>query len=87
MKKTRLVVFIGGICIGLSIVASWFYSGFDPALAASKDKPIELKFAHHNPPNGRTTVKFLDAWMRMAEKATNGKVKIVSYPAQSLARC
>ncbi|MBW1804635.1 MAG: hypothetical protein JRJ85_28400 [Deltaproteobacteria bacterium] len=86
MKITRLVALMAGICFGLSIAVSFFGSGFTPALAASKSKPIELKFAHHNPPKGRTTVKFLDAWMRMAEKATNGKVKIISYPAQSLAK-
>jgi TRAP-type C4-dicarboxylate transport system substrate-binding protein len=47
---------------------------------------IELKFAHQNPPKGRTTVKFLDPWMKKVEAATKGQVKIVSYPAQSLAK-
>ena len=47
---------------------------------------IELKFAHQNPPKGHTTVKFLNPWMKKVEAATNGRVKIVSYPAQSLAK-
>jgi TRAP-type C4-dicarboxylate transport system substrate-binding protein len=47
-------------------------------------EPISLKFAHQNPPKGRTTVKLIDAYIKQIEDVTKGKVKIVSYPAQSL---
>jgi len=47
---------------------------------------IELKFAHQNPPKGHTTVKFLDPWMKQVEEATKGRIKIISYPAQTLAK-
>lgn len=53
---------------------------------AAAQEPIKLKFAHHNPPQGRTTVKFLTPWEKSVEEATNGKVEIVQYPAQSLAK-
>jgi TRAP-type C4-dicarboxylate transport system substrate-binding protein len=52
----------------------------------SAARPIELKFAHQNPPAGRTTVKFLDPWMKKVEEVTKGRVKIISYPAQSLCK-
>ena len=55
-------------------------------LPTSPTKTIELKFAHQNPPTGRTTVKFLDAWAKKAEEATNGRIKITMYPAQSLCK-
>lgn len=47
---------------------------------------IELRFSHHNPPQGRTTVKFLNVWAQKAEQATKGKIKITMYPAESLAK-
>ncbi|MBW1800812.1 MAG: TRAP transporter substrate-binding protein [Deltaproteobacteria bacterium] len=49
-------------------------------------KPIVLKCAHQNPPKGSTTVRLIDPFMKKIEEATKGKVKIVSYPAQSLAK-
>ena len=46
---------------------------------------VELKFSHHNPPQGWTTVQFLNPWAKQVEAATSGKVKITMYPAQSIA--
>ena len=79
VKRGCMAVFLM-LCFTLSLLAS--STGF----AASPAKPITLKFAHHNPPNGRTTVRMIDPYMRKIEKATKGRVKIVSYPAQSLAK-
>ena len=78
-RKEFLTVFIGLFFL-LSLTALTFSPV--PASAA----PITLKFAHQNPPKGRTTVKVLDAFIKQMEAATRGKVKIVSYPAQSLIR-
>jgi TRAP-type C4-dicarboxylate transport system substrate-binding protein len=48
------------------------------------EKVIELKLGHHNPPNGRTTVKYIDVWAKKVEEATKGKVKITTFPAEAL---
>lgn len=53
--------------------------------APTPAKPIELRLSHHNPPTGRTTVKSIDPWAKAVEEATKGRVKIIMYPAQSLA--
>ncbi|OGP65154.1 MAG: hypothetical protein A2169_09115 [Deltaproteobacteria bacterium RBG_13_47_9] len=54
------------------------------SVAPSPAKVIELKFGHQNPPKGRTTEKFLNAWAKKVEEATKGRVKITMYPAESL---
>jgi TRAP-type transport system periplasmic protein len=69
--------------IMLSVVSLIFLL---PTTVAAGNDVIELKFAHQNPPRGRTTVKFLDPWMKKVEEATKGRVKITSYPAQSLCK-
>lgn len=51
----------------------------------AKEKVIELKFAHQNPPMATTTKQFLDPYMAQIENVTNNRVKVISYPAQSLA--
>ncbi len=53
--------------------------------AAAGAPAVELKFSHQNPPQGWTTVQFLNPWAKQVETVTNGKVKILMYPAQSLA--
>jgi TRAP-type C4-dicarboxylate transport system substrate-binding protein len=55
-----------------------------PSTTPAPAKVIELKLGHHNPPTGRTTVKYIDAWAKKVEAATNGQVKITSYPAEAL---
>jgi len=57
-----------------------------PPATQVQQNVIELRFSHHNPPQGRTTVKFLNAWAKKAEDATKGKIKITMYPAESLAK-
>lgn len=47
-------------------------------------KPIVLRFAHHNPPTGRTTVEYLTPFARNIEKVTNNRVKIEEYPSETL---
>ncbi len=55
------------------------------APTAAAGKVIELRFAHQNPPQGRTTVKYLNVYAQQIEQATKGRVKITMYPAESLA--
>jgi TRAP-type C4-dicarboxylate transport system substrate-binding protein len=57
-----------------------------PTPSPAPQKVIELRFAHHNPPTGRTTVKYLNPWAKQVEDATKGAVKITMYPAESLAK-
>lgn len=57
-----------------------------PTPSPAPQKVIELRFSHHNPPTGRTTVKFLDPWAKQVENATKGAVKITMYPSESLAK-
>lgn len=52
---------------------------------AQTTKPIELRFAHHDPPGGpggRSTA----AWAKKVEEVTKGRVKIVMYPASALVK-
>jgi TRAP-type C4-dicarboxylate transport system substrate-binding protein len=79
VKRGFIAVFLV-LCFGVSFLAASL------AFAASPAEPITLKFAHHNPPKGRTTVKLLDVYMEKIQAATKGKIKIVSYPAESLAK-
>jgi TRAP-type transport system periplasmic protein len=57
-----------------------------PSITPAQSGIIELRFSHHNPPQGRTTVKFLNVWAKKAEDAAKGKIKITMYPAESLAK-
>ncbi|MFC1861444.1 TRAP transporter substrate-binding protein [Chloroflexota bacterium] len=57
-----------------------------PAPTPKSEKPIEIRFAHHNPPAGRTTVEYLTPWAKKIEEATKGRVKVTEYPAQSLCK-
>ena len=49
-------------------------------------KPVELSFAYHVPPVSGASRHVLIPWAEKVEKATNGRVKIVHYPAQSLCK-
>lgn len=83
MEKTKSQALIVRICLGVCLAVVLAVPS--TPLAASKDAPIELRFAHHNPPAGRTTVKFVDPWVKRVQEATHGRVRITTYPAQSLA--
>jgi TRAP-type C4-dicarboxylate transport system substrate-binding protein len=55
------------------------------SVTTSPSQVIEMRFSHHNPPQGWTTTQFLNPWAKKVEAATNGAVKITMYPAQSIA--
>ena len=81
MKRKELLAVFIGLCFVLSILAL----PLTPVTAsASSGKVITLKFAHQNPPKGRTTKKIIDAFIDQVRDVTKGKLKIVVYPAQSL---
>ena len=69
MKKTAMIL---GAALSLALAA--------PALAQS---PIVIKFSHvvaPNTPKGKGSLKFQE----LAEKYTNGKVKVEVYPNSQL---
>lgn len=53
-------------------------------VSASSEKPIVLKFAHQNPPKGRTTVQIIDNYINRVTEATKGRIKFEVYPSESL---
>ncbi len=57
-----------------------------PAPAPAAKGPIELKFAHHVPEKANTNTKYLAAWAKQVEEATNNQVKITVYPGQTLVK-
>jgi len=54
--------------------------------AAAPAKPIELSFSHHETTSSYFRNHGLVPWMKRIEEATKGRVKIVEYPAQTLAK-
>ncbi|MFH1489443.1 MAG: TRAP transporter substrate-binding protein [Pseudomonadota bacterium] len=84
MKCNDRLTIIGAVCLIVFMV-----SGFTPWVPESlgaQSGPIMLKFAHQNPPKGRTTENFMTPWAKSVEDATHGKVKITQYPAESLVK-
>lgn len=47
-------------------------------------KPIELKLAHFWPATHTAEKDIAQGWIKAVEKATNGRVKITSYPSETL---
>lgn len=78
MKKKRLLRRLGGICLALVLVTTFFVS--------ADAKPIELKFAHYSSPGHPMLEGIAKPWAKMIEEKTNGKVKITIYPAQTLCK-
>ena len=81
MKIKRSITTIIALCFLFSLTALTFCSA---TASASSGKPITLKFAHQNPPKGRTTIKLIDAYINKLKEVTGGRLDIVVYPAQSL---
>jgi TRAP-type transport system periplasmic protein len=54
--------------------------------SAAGGKAIELKFAYHAATTADITSMGLEPWAREVEKATGNRVKLTSYPQQTLAK-
>lgn len=56
-----------------------------PAPTPAPTKVIELKMAWHTPPIGSLGTS-CESWAKKVEEATNGRVKITTYPSQTLVK-
>lgn len=55
-----------------------------PTPAPAPVKPVEFRFAHHNPSVGWFEDNVLQPWIKKVDEATKGMVKVTSYPARTL---
>ena len=55
-----------------------------PVTATTPEKPIELKMGHVAPPFAHGAKFGMEPWIKNIENATDGRVRITLYPAQSL---
>lgn len=76
-----------GILISLVILSMVFVAGCSQpasAPAAKNTKTIELKLAHFFPATHPAEKELVQPWAKSIEEATEGRVKITSYPGQTL---
>lgn len=83
----RLLVFL--LAISLVSVLAGCGGGSDKAAnptnpSTEAPKPIELKFAHFFPVTHPAETIIAQGWIKAVEEATNGRVKITGYPAETL---
>jgi len=85
-RKRRIGIFSLAISLLLSVAGCGASpSNSAPATpAAEAPKPIELKLAHFFPATHTAEKDIAQGWIKAVEKATNGRVKITSYPAETL---
>ncbi|MEW6667155.1 MAG: TRAP transporter substrate-binding protein [Thermodesulfobacteriota bacterium] len=68
------------------LAISVFVCGFGAQeLQAADPKPIELRFAHTNPP-GTAPDLAAKEWIKLVEQKAKGRLKITIYPASTLAK-
>jgi len=84
MKKKGLLTLLGSICLVFVWVATLFMAAH--AQPASKQAPIELKFAHYSPPGHPMIEGIAAPWSKMLEEKTKGKLKVTIYPAETLCK-
>lgn len=90
MKKIFVITLM--VATIISLLLAGCASPTTPATPAKPTTPatpaptpvIELKYGHQNPPTSATAIRYSDAWAKAVEGATNGRVKVTMYPAESL---
>ena len=85
MKKKKLVTLFSSVCVVLALAAIAFTT---PAWAQTtpSTKPVELSLALMIPPSHTRWTGSLEPWIKTLEGRTGGKVKIVPYFAEALAK-
>ena len=84
MNEKRFVTLLGCICLVFVLMTTLFVAAH--AQSASKQAPIELKFAHYSPPGHPMIEGIAAPWSKMVEEKTKGKVKVTIYPAETLCK-
>jgi TRAP-type C4-dicarboxylate transport system substrate-binding protein len=74
----------GILCLILMLVTTLLVAAH--AQPASKQAPIELKFAHYSPPGHPMIEGIAAPWSKMVEEKTKGKLKVTIYPAETLCK-
>ena len=85
MKRKGLILFIS-ICLILTMgVLAIMVACAEPA-PAPKPEPIELTLSEHYPATHPMTTKGYEAWAKMVEEATDGRVKVSVFPGSTLTK-
>ncbi len=73
------------LVLAVAVIVSMVVGGcVKPSSTPTPQKPVELSFAHEMPAMHPINTKVFQPWIDEIEKATNGKVKIINYPGQTL---
>lgn len=75
MKKVALLV---------SMIILLIFTAGCGSSSDSGDKVVELKLAHFFPSTHPVETELVKEWAKAIEEATNGQVKVISYPGQTL---
>lgn len=94
MKKSlggfnNVKAFSRGILLVMLILSLVFVSGCGQSTSPSdqdEPKPVELKLAHFFPVTHPAETDLIQPWAQAVEDATEGRVTIISYPAQTLSQ-
>lgn len=88
MKKIAGSLLSGkGILIGILALSLAIIPGCGKTSSTStqqETQPVELKLAHFFPATHPAETELIQPWSKAIEEATEGRVKITSYPAQTL---
>jgi len=88
-KSIRLRSFGKGISLGLLALNLLFVSGCGQTVSdptEKKSQSVELKLAHFFPATHPAEKELIQPWAKAVETATEGRVKITSYPGQTLSQ-
>lgn len=87
-KKERSVLRIGSLLLVMLLVIAPLTgcssNTSNESGSADTQKPVELRLAHFFPGTHPAEKELVQPWAKAIEEATEGKVKITSYPGQTL---
>ncbi|HHV19756.1 MAG TPA: TRAP transporter substrate-binding protein, partial [Thermoanaerobacterales bacterium] len=85
LKSNKYLAFALLICLSFVFVAGC--GGSNSTSTPSEEEPqetIELTFAHHWPAKHKVETVMAQGWAKAIEEATDGRIKIVTYPGETL---